>query len=393
MKILTLTFLLTALFGYSQSHRLYNGTFENGMAQYRFYFDAGHDKVIDGAFSYVQSDSISFINGTFKNNQKDGGWTYINDYGGIDQMYVKTTGNYRAGLREGIWKYYRKSTIGNRQKEYASVLNFKNDSVVGKIDIDGLTGQFDDNHNFTGSWHFIGINEEYFAEFRDNILIKLTRQEIKGYRNTGNFMINYDSISQLKPSKNKLTRAKYALRFPERKLDYTSIFSVKPDGNQTAKRLIDVFLDNIQGRFYGLQEDDNSFLLLEKINLKDPEVLVSPKIPAKETKFIPAKDNQVYDYGNVEVRPVFPGGDKKFYQYLSDNFRKDAEMRSGKLFVSFVVEKDGKMTDIIVLSDLGGISKSEAIRVLKSIPVKWAPGEMAGKKVRVKYTVPIVVKD
>ena len=73
MKILTLTFLLTALFGYSQSHRLYNGTFENGMAQYRFYFDAGHDKVIDGAFSYVQSDSISFINGTFKNNQKDGG--------------------------------------------------------------------------------------------------------------------------------------------------------------------------------------------------------------------------------------------------------------------------------------------------------------------------------
>lgn len=95
----------------------------------------------------------------------------------------------------------------------------------------------------------------------------------------------------------------------------------------------------------------------------------------------------------LDKMPEFPGGIKKFYNYVGNNFEKPDidELNSFKVYVSFVIERDGSMTDIKVLKDPGyGLGK-EAIRVLKSLKTKWSPGMIDSKPVRTSYTLPISV--
>jgi protein TonB len=103
-------------------------------------------------------------------------------------------------------------------------------------------------------------------------------------------------------------------------------------------------------------------------------------------------DRQVYDIAILEVAPVFPGGMDKFYKYLNSAIKYPlmaAEQNiQGKVFVSFVVEKNGALTDIKVLRSLGSGTDEEAVRVLKASP-NWIPGVQNGKQVRVKYNIPI----
>lgn len=96
----------------------------------------------------------------------------------------------------------------------------------------------------------------------------------------------------------------------------------------------------------------------------------------------------------LDKLPEFPGGMAKFYTYVGNNFNKpelDAD-RTLKVYVSFVIERDGSITDIMVKNDPGyGIGK-EAIRVLKSLKTKWIPGVLNGKAVRTAYNLPITIK-
>lgn len=94
----------------------------------------------------------------------------------------------------------------------------------------------------------------------------------------------------------------------------------------------------------------------------------------------------------VEVMPEFPGGGSAaFYKFFQKNYKYSEEARkhgvSGRVFMSFVVEKDGSLTDIKVLRDLGFGTGEEGIRLLKSSP-KWKPGLSNGRPVRVAYTLP-----
>ncbi len=103
-------------------------------------------------------------------------------------------------------------------------------------------------------------------------------------------------------------------------------------------------------------------------------------------------DNAIYNTAGIEVKPDFPGGLEKFYKFVANNYRTPEEDGlKGKVFVTFVVEKDGSLTDIKVIRDIGYGTGKEAIRVLKSSP-KWNPGEQNGKKVRVLYSLPITIQ-
>lgn len=96
----------------------------------------------------------------------------------------------------------------------------------------------------------------------------------------------------------------------------------------------------------------------------------------------------------LDKMPEFPGGIGKFYTYVGNNFNKpelDAE-KTLRVYVSFVIEKDGTMTDIVVKSDPGYGMGREAVRVLKSLKTKWAPGILDGKPVRTAYNLPITIK-
>lgn len=104
-------------------------------------------------------------------------------------------------------------------------------------------------------------------------------------------------------------------------------------------------------------------------------------------------DNTVYtDFVALEVQPDFPGGMDKFYKYLSKAIRfpeaaQEAKI-SGKVFLSFIIEKNGTLTDIKIERKLGYGTDEEAVRVLTASP-KWMPGIQNGKAVRVKYNIPI----
>ncbi|WP_309597318.1 energy transducer TonB [Flavobacterium davisii] len=79
-------------------------------------------------------------------------------------------------------------------------------------------------------------------------------------------------------------------------------------------------------------------------------------------------------------------------KYVQRNYRTpevDTDLK-GRVFVEFVVEKDGNLTDIKVVRDLGYGTGAEAIRMLKSAP-KWRPSEQNGKKIRVRYSLPILL--
>lgn len=107
------------------------------------------------------------------------------------------------------------------------------------------------------------------------------------------------------------------------------------------------------------------------------------------------------DYGNTTVTtavldklPQFPGGMDKFYSYVVNRFRTP-EVNNEKLikiYVSFVVEKDGTMSDIKVVNNPGYGLDKEAIRVLQSMKTKWSPGMIGSKAVRTAYNLPIIVQ-
>ena len=94
----------------------------------------------------------------------------------------------------------------------------------------------------------------------------------------------------------------------------------------------------------------------------------------------------------VEEMPAFPGGEAKLMEYVGKNVKYPQIAREsgikGRVFVSFVVEPDGSVSNVKVLRGIGGGCDEEAMRVVKAMP-KWKPGKQRGKAVRVSYMLPI----
>ena len=97
----------------------------------------------------------------------------------------------------------------------------------------------------------------------------------------------------------------------------------------------------------------------------------------------------------VEQMPQFPGGPSALMQFLSSNVKypKEAYEKNvqGRVIASFVVEKDGSITEAVIRKSIDPLLDAEALRVIGSMP-KWEPGMQNGEAVRVKYTVPITFK-
>lgn len=108
----------------------------------------------------------------------------------------------------------------------------------------------------------------------------------------------------------------------------------------------------------------------------------------------PAEDNSIYNMGaGLAVNPEYPGGYAAFQQYVKNNIRLPEVDRDLNItvYVNFVVEKDGSISDVVVGRDPGYGLKKEAERLIKANKVKWSPGIQNGKPVRVRYTLPIKV--
>lgn len=121
----------------------------------------------------------------------------------------------------------------------------------------------------------------------------------------------------------------------------------------------------------------------------DIAVVAPPPPPAPK----PEVSNKVFDI--VEEMPHFPGGAAALQAFLSSNTKYPVVAQEngvqGRVIVSFVVERDGSITDVRVVRSVDPSLDREASRVVRSMP-RWSPGKQNGSAVRVKYTVPVVFR-
>ena len=120
--------------------------------------------------------------------------------------------------------------------------------------------------------------------------------------------------------------------------------------------------------------------------LKAKEVIAEPEPPKVE-------ETKVFDV--VEQMPSFPGGQGALMQWLASNIKYPVVAEEngvqGRVVCTFVVERDGSITDVKVVRGVDPSLDKEAVRVLKQMP-SWIPGKQNGSAVRVKYTVPVTFK-
>lgn len=108
----------------------------------------------------------------------------------------------------------------------------------------------------------------------------------------------------------------------------------------------------------------------------------------KNGKVILQDENAIYIPIDIEIKPEFPGGRVKFNHFLDDNYKKSNKRPTiqGKLFATFIIERDGSLSNINVLRDIGHGTGEELIRVLKLSP-RWKPGKLSNKEVRTLYSL------
>ncbi len=187
-------------------------------------------------------------------------------------------------------------------------------------------------------------------------------------------------------------------KFIRQEFDYSKVtkagkmvgaFTVDVDGSVKGIKIIEFFDVNAATEF---------IRVLKKCPKWEPAKRGGKPISKEESPLtvIPMKEDNasdpIYNTAGVEKKPEFPGGLKEFYDFIGKTFKApDVKGLSGKIFATFVVEKDGSLTDIKVIRDIGYGTAEETIRVLKLCP-KWIPGEQKGRKVRVMYSLPISIQ-
>jgi len=240
--------------------------------------------------------------------------------------------------------------------------------AVHKVSIEGKT-----NANWNGFYRFLSQNIKYPAfansyEVQGNAQVKFSIKNGRIVNVSSNVELGagcdeevMKSILSYKDYK-KIADGKYALtvsfNIPESSEEFKNKTLPKPAG----------------------------YTNLNKVTV----VSYLPNLTAQEGNLEPDQDKKVYDFVSIEKQPEFPGGIAKFYKYLSGaiKYPELAQERNvqGKVFLSFVVEKNGALSDVMITRGLGSGTDEEALRVIKASP-KWHPGIQNGLPVRVKYNI------
>lgn len=149
-----------------------------------------------------------------------------------------------------------------------------------------------------------------------------------------------------------------------------------PPKKEVLVKLVEVEKDDLA--------DDLKDLLDKPINPNDA-------IPESITDLPPEESVETIHY-IVENMPEFKGGLEAFYKYLSKEIKYPTQARKmgveGKVFVEFVINTDGELTDIKIIKGIGAGCDQEALRVIQSCPA-WVPGKQRGVPVNVKKVIPI----
>ena len=129
----------------------------------------------------------------------------------------------------------------------------------------------------------------------------------------------------------------------------------------------------------------------------DLDVEITEETVIEDLVFEEAPEEEVADeiFDIVEDQPTPPGGMSAFYKFVGKSMKYPNQARrmgiEGRVFVQFVVDKDGTLTEIKAVKGIGAGCDEEAVRVLKSAP-KWKPGKQRGRPVKVRMILPITFK-
>ncbi len=127
------------------------------------------------------------------------------------------------------------------------------------------------------------------------------------------------------------------------------------------------------------------------------DVEVTEETVIEDIVFEEAPEEEVVEevFTIVEDQPEFPGGMAAFYKYVGDNMDYPSQARrmgiEGRVYVQFVVDKDGTVTEVTAVKGIGAGCDEEAERVLRQAP-KFKPGKQRGRAVKVRMVLPIIFK-
>ncbi len=141
------------------------------------------------------------------------------------------------------------------------------------------------------------------------------------------------------------------------------------------------------------------WVLIVSINLAQAQVNEKVEEPLSleimEESPTPTNSDEVYTMFDLQQFPEFPGGLTAMNEYLATNMkypkRAVENAVQGTVVLSFIVEKDGSLTNIKVVRDIGSDCGKEAVRLVEAMP-KWSPGYRNGQKARAKFTMPFRFK-
>jgi len=292
------------------------------------------------------------MRGRYDNSgKKNGEFTLYYDDG-----QVESTGEFKDDKRFGLWKYYFPNGKIWREVTFSAEDFFVN----ALYDETGKT-QIKDG---TGRWLY---------KYVDPIISKIIlvegsftegKKEGKWRCTSGNGDIIYEETFY----KGKFKKG--ILLQDGRKMEYPS---------------------ESQNKFL---QPDKKFEMTEKFRFSDfvkrYDYPFFDFLPLSKTRLVTSEENEVFSV--VEEPPTFKSGLSGFYQLIGQNIRYPSEARKmgikGKVFVEFVINIDGSLSDIKVIKGIGGGCDEEAKRVVSLSP-PWNPGKIDGKPVKVVHVIPI----
>ena len=138
---------------------------------------------------------------------------------------------------------------------------------------------------------------------------------------------------------------------------------------------------------------DNDAKIEHEMVIQDANDLSKPDVPVVKVEVEVEEEEQEEEiFLVVEQQPSFPGGEAELYKYLFNNIQYPDVAKNnnitGRVYLTFVVEKDGTIANAKILRDIGGGCGAEALRVVNSMP-KWTPGKQRGQAVRVQFNLPV----
>jgi len=136
----------------------------------------------------------------------------------------------------------------------------------------------------------------------------------------------------------------------------------------------------------------------EIIEIVEDDVIIEDEIEIEDTESDEDEEIEIIEEDDdeffmvVENMPIFPGGDLGLMKYIQKHVKYPAIAKeyniTGKVYVSFIVDKSGSVTNVKIVRGVDKNLDAEAVRVVKSLP-KYKPGKQRGKSVRVMFTIPI----